>query len=96
MLLRSCQLWPLEVPVRLCFWVLVADSKERGWIKWEVGLCVHRGKERCVCYQDLCRPWGMVVEMKERPQEVCYKAWDKTGGLESEARMGSHYHLLFP
>lgn len=38
-------------------------------------------------------PCGMVVEMKERPQETCYKAWDNTEGLESEARRGSQYHL---
>lgn len=85
-----CGHWGFQLD---CFWVLVADSKEWGWIEWEEGLCVHRGKESYVCYQDLCRPCGMVVEMKERPQETFCKAWDNTEGLESEARRGSQYHL---
>lgn len=46
-----------------------------------------RREENRMCHQDLLSPPGMGAKRNERlPKLICYRAGDKTGGLDLEER----------
>lgn len=57
-----------------------AHRQEWGWARREIWR--EGGKQGIP--EDLVSPLGVGAESEERPQKVCYRAGDETGGLDLE------------
>lgn len=79
-------MWSLGVQVASVsrYWELTLGM-EMGWGGGDEG--AQRREESRMCHQDLLSPLGMGAKRNERlPKLVCYRAGDKTGGLDLEER----------